>query len=331
MKHLLVAFSAMLMYSCTESLIVDESIIDFDRYHEVMPVMLSQFTVDTVLYVSIGVTQTAFSRLSESYFPTVSNPYIENIGAARQERMEYVSDSVYKAHIALEEGAVFKIGFSFPELSELESYAYDTIPFSSKIISIQYFPEAKEVDNRLLTLVRLEVEPSGAKPETQYEITVIAQGTDSTDILGLPLDSSFMLPSLCNLFSEDQTIIKDRSYPYVLQFNAPSPKKLFFSKKHDNTPFKVDFYYEPPNYTIARGPDGDSENYIIGHKAIIYFRTLSNSYYKHFADRQSQFYARQGDPLYGVGEPVKVFSNIKNGEGIFASYVTDSVSITHEQ
>jgi hypothetical protein len=184
-----------------------------------------------------------------------------------------------------------------------------------------------------MTLVRIEVLPSSLQSVSYYELSVVTTITDSLDYDGLPfIDSSMLIPSLRDLYSNNPIIADEDYYPSVLQFGAFPPTHLFFKKETNKDIFPIDFYYDQPTSTIVGGLSSNtSTTHIYSHRAIIYLKTISYSYYQYHVSRLKQFYSRIGDPLYGVGEPVNVYSNIENGTGIFASYTSDSINYIYQK
>lgn len=327
----LILLLSIIALSCTEGRIFDDDSVDFASLHIEKPVVLSQFTSDSVLYLTIGTTLPAFADSSESRFPIIENATIENLETGIIIDLHPCLDepSQYTADVDLEEGEAFNISFEFPEISQNQVKATDTIPFSSEIVSITLIPEAKKVDNSLLTLVRLLIKPSSFQKVSNYEISVSSQITDSLNIFGFPLDSSMKAPSFRYLYSDDPLITSEVYYPSLLQFDAFPPQKLYFSKVQESETFEIEFYYAPPDFSVANIATGESIYQIYSHASTIYLRTISEAYYKYEISRLNQFYSRKGDPLYGVGEPVSVFSNIENGTGIFAAFVTDSIKANY--
>jgi hypothetical protein len=323
----LILLLSIIVLSCTEGRIFDDDSVDFASFHVETPVVLSQFTTDSVFFLTIGTTLPAFTDSNESRLPLIENATIENLESGITKYLYPCLDkpSQYIADIDLEEGETFRISLKFPEISEKQIKATDTIPFSSEIVSMTLIPEAKEVDNSLLTLVRLLIKPSSFQKVSNYEISVSSQITDSLNIFGFPLDSSMKAPSFRYLHAEDPLITREVYYPSLLQFDALPLQKLYFSKVNESETFEIEFYYTPPDFSIADITTGESIYKIYSHTSTVYLRTISDAYYKYQTSRLNQFYSRKGDPLYGVGEPVSIFSNIENGTGIFAAYVTDSI------
>lgn len=331
MKKTAILIFLFFIFSCSESLVFESENIDFSKLHIQEPVLLSFFTPDTILNITVGATQQAFSENSTPNAPLIKKATIENMGLSLIDTLypSTVNSNQYVSNITLSEGFAYKIELEFQEITQNNLWAIDTIPGSSKIKSIEITPKAKKVENNLLTLVRLEILPSLLQELSFYEITVNTTITDSIDYMGLPLNPADFAD--CRyLYSDDPIIAREDYYPSPLQFDAFPPTHLYFKKQHYSTPFNFEFYYSPPSISNTRISTENTKQQYFSHNATIILKTISENYYKYQASRLSQFYSREGDPLYGVGEPVNVFTNINNGDGIFAAYATDSGKINHK-
>lgn len=319
------------IFSCSESLVFESENIDFSKLHIQEPVLLSLFTPDTILNITVGTTQQAFSENSTPNAPLIKKATIENMDTNLIDTLypNTVNSNQYVSNITLSERFAYKIEIEFQEITQNNLWAIDTIPGSSKIKSIEITPKAKKVENNLLSLVRLEISPSLLQELSFYEITVNTTITDTIDYMGLPLNPA-NFDTYQYLYSDDPIIAREDYYPSPLQFNAFPPKHLYFKKLHYSTPFNFKFYYSPPSISNSSISTENTIQQYFSHKATIILKTISENYYKYQTSRLSQFYSREGDPLYGVGEPVNVFTNINNGIGIFAAYVTDSSKINNK-
>ncbi len=177
----------------------------------------------------------------------------------------------------------------------------------------------------------MEIQPPASEKISFYEIAVIIQITDSIHQNGYPLDSVMLKPRLAYLTSDDPLISEENYYPSILQLDAFPPQQLFFKKEHQSKNFYVEFYYDPPSViatSISEKGEQNTTSQIFSHKATITMKTVSRSYYRYHTSKLMQFYSREGDALYGAGEPVNVFSNVQNGAGIFAAFCSDSICIS---
>lgn len=318
--------------SCAKETEIGNEIVDFTSSYKKMPVILSQFSNDSILFVEIRTTEPAFNRNDSSPNTKIENPTIKNLanGASQILKQNPHNADLYYTNIELAECTAYEIEIDFPEFSEPHISAIDTIPIISKIQSATFTKKAKKVDNDLLTLVQLEVHPFSISKEMNYEIMVVTTITDTTDEMGFPIDTTMIKPTTAYLYSDNPIITKEDYYPSILQFDAFPPTNLYFKTENSSETFLIDFYYTPPMSSSTNMSSGETTTHIYSHSASIFLKTVSSNYYKYHVSRLKQFYSRKGDPLYGVGEPVNVYTNIQNGTGIFASYTCDSINYNYQ-
>lgn len=159
---------------------------------------------------------------------------------------------------------------------------------------------------------------------------VVTTITDTTDEMGFPIDTAMIKPTSAYLYSDNPVIAREDYYPSILQFDAFPPTNLYFKMENNSETFYIDFYYSPPMSSSTNLSTGEKTTHTYSHSATIFLKTVSINYYQYNVSRLKQFYSRKGDPLYGVGEPVKVYTNIQNGTGIFASYTCDSINYSYK-
>jgi hypothetical protein len=108
----------------------------------------------------------------------------------------------------------------------------------------------------------------------------------------------------------------------MLNPDIKKPQYLLFSDKTINGQnVQFEFFYQSKQIL-----DG-------GIRVLLYdiisvqLRNVSADYYKYRSTWLYSVYSKNGDILYGTGEPLNVYSNVKNGYGIFASFNTDIKTI----
>jgi hypothetical protein len=331
-KIFLLIISLSVILSCAKETEIGNDIVDYGSLYKKMPVVLSQFSNDSILFVKFGTTEPAFNKEDAGEFPEILNPVISDLKNGTRHTLEKSSTNaaLYSVKMNLEEGAVYQIDADFPDFDETHVFAYDTIPYVSKIQSLKIISEAKKVDNDLLALVQFEIAPSLFQNISHYEISVVTTITDTTDFNGFPINPAMLIPEFSYLYSDNPLITIEDYYPSILQFDAFPPTNLYFKMVNNSETFLVDFYYSPPMSSITNMGTGETTTHIYSHSASIFLKTVSSNYYKYHVSRLKQFYSREGDPLYGVGEPVNVYTNIQNGTGIFASYTCDSINYSYK-
>ena len=330
-KILLILLCGILFFSCTKRTEFDVSEYNLSGLYTSKPLVLALLSSGSALNIKTGVTVPAFEQNENAAQTIIANGFIqEKNGSVYSLIPDTITNNSYITTLIPEEGGIYSVHLEFPGISGLPLTATDTVPFVSAIQSTERTPNAKRVDDNFLTLIRMGIQPPESEKTSFYEITVITQITDSILPNGYLLDSAMQQPGFAYLTSDDPMISGENYYPSVLQLDAFPPQQLYFKKEHGAKKFYVEFYYDPPSITttsISEKGEQNTTSHLFSHKAMVVLKTVSRSYYRYHTSRLVQFYSREGDALYGAGEPVNVFSNIQNGVGIFAASCSDTTSI----
>ena len=124
------------------------------------------------------------------------------------------------------------------------------------------------------------------------------------------------------LFTNDQVVTSESYYPSPLVLDAKQPYRLLFSDKLINgKTHKLEVTYRAP-LVISGG-----KKYINPHLIFLAFRSVSEDYYRYYTSLLKQMNAVRPEILFGAAEPGTVFSNIRNGYGVFAGYSEDNRTI----
>ncbi len=118
-----------------------------------------------------------------------------------------------------------------------------------------------------------------------------------------------------NLTTADNVITSESYYPSLMSFNVDKPKYLLFSDKSiKGKQYTINISYQPPVSLV-------NDTFLIhSHFATIRLRSVTEDYYKFKTSMLMQHYSKKEDMLYGIGEPLNVFSNINGGMGLFAGF-----------
>ncbi|MBW6479488.1 MAG: DUF4249 domain-containing protein [Bacteroidales bacterium] len=144
-----------------------------------------------------------------------------------------------------------------------------------------------------------------------YEIVVVS---DISDYLYDPKKFS-------PLFSHESFITGESYYPSPLRFDLKEPKHLLFNDNSFNgEDVTLSFYYYPPQFMTAK-------RFVSHHIVSVQLRNITEEYYLFKTSFLQSLYNQKEDILYGMGEPLNVFSNIENGYGIFAGFNESIVQI----
>lgn len=123
------------------------------------------------------------------------------------------------------------------------------------------------------------------------------------------------------LSTNDKAITSESYYPSPILMDAIQPKRLLFNDKLINGKTRtIEINYYPPQY------ESIGQLYISPHIVSLTFRSVSEDYYKYYTTLFKHFNNRRADLLFGIAEPSPVFTNIKNGYGVFAGYTEDNRS-----
>jgi hypothetical protein len=117
------------------------------------------------------------------------------------------------------------------------------------------------------------------------------------------------------LTTYEPIITGESHYPPSIRFDLKKPKYLLFK---DNTingqEIEMDFYF------FARQINTAGTILLLPDIISIQLRNLTEEYYNYRSTLLQSSYNLQEDILYGMGEPLNVYSNVENGYGIFAGY-----------
>ena len=114
------------------------------------------------------------------------------------------------------------------------------------------------------------------------------------------------------LFTHESVITGESYYPSPMQPHLKHPRHLLFNDHSFNGEIKtLSFYYSDPG--------GIGTYYIIS----IQLRNITAEYYYHKTTLLQSLNNQEEDVLYGMREPLNVFTNIENGHGIFAGFNED--------
>jgi len=131
------------------------------------------------------------------------------------------------------------------------------------------------------------------------------------------------------LLSNDNVITSESYYPLTLMFDAKRPKFLPFKDIDFNGKKKeLKIYYRPPHYIHII--NNKETTYISSHLIDVHLRSITEEYYKFRTSFLQHLNNKRGDVLFGMNEPMNVYTNVTNGYGIFAAYQTNSVSLEVE-
>jgi hypothetical protein len=117
-----------------------------------------------------------------------------------------------------------------------------------------------------------------------------------------------------SLFSYEKFITQEGYYPSPLRIDLKKPQYLLFNdRSFDGEEKTISIYYYPPQFM-------QYERYVSRHLGNIQLKNVTEEYYLFKTSYLQGLYNQKENALYGMGEPMNVFTNIENGYGVFAGY-----------
>jgi hypothetical protein len=248
---------------------------------------------------------------SISIFDTISPSPIKNATVLLYKNNVFVDTLQYNSNHKM-----YPLGYTKPFEGPLPGDIYEinilaegfrqisaktTIPEKVEIISFQIIPVAfiDELGGAWSEVILTFKDPPGIS--NYYEIVVGEIDFDPTGFF--------------SLFSYEKIITEESYYPSTLRIDLKKPYYLLFNDSSFNGEEKtLSFYYYPPQF-------GDNiERYISRHLGNIQLKNVSEEYYFFKTSYLQGLYNQKENALYGMGEPMNVFTNIENGYGVFAGY-----------
>lgn len=238
--------------------------------------------------------------------------------------LSYISDGFYKSNIKPEQGKYYKLKVISTNFDEVSSISY--IPVTPQILNIEqqdfavpppvYSSDITEnVPLNKLSITFLD----DANVENYYELKILIKrywaDIQENQIQRCP-----------RLFSYDEVIRNEDILDY-------EPNLFVFSDSLFNGQTKtIDFLYKQDGITM--GCNSDDCVYFYGQYRIYYkFRAISKEMYDYRKSLIKHVYNQPTTGFEVFGDPVPMYSNIKNGLGVFAGYteVYDSIFVEYSE
>ncbi len=247
---------------------------------------------------------------SQSIFDTLNPPSVNNATVLLYKNNSFVDTLSYDSI-----SKMYPLGYQEPFHGPLPGDTYQinivadgfrqisartTIPGKVEIISFQIIPAGfiDDLGGAWSEIVLTFNDPP--EKTNYYEIVVGTIDFDPRDYY--------------SLFSYEKVITEESYYPSPLRIDLKKPHYLLFKDSSFNGEEKtLSFYYDPPQFMTDK-------RYISRHLGNIQLKNVSEEYYRFKTSYIQGLYDQEEDFLYGMGEPMNVYSNINNGYGIFAGY-----------
>ncbi len=223
-------------------------------------------------------------------------------------------------NLMAEVGKAYTIKISHPDYLSIS--ATDTVPEKGIIneIYFEHFTQYDMLDESYSHDLNIRIDDNPNK-NNFYQIKArslrlyINEEWDG-DTTWIPIDTTFYYSSIW-LSNNSPILIDDQiEEADILPFND----KYF---NGDNILLSFQYY-------LPFGGSTDGELHLGEHDLIISFKTTSQQYYNYTKQLQKHTYNQYNDIYNGIGDPVQMTTNIKNGYGIFAAYNPQTFILHHE-
>ncbi len=206
----------------------------------------------------------------------------------------YPDDGYYYSHILAERGKNYSLIVHVPDMDSV--FCEDIIP-EKTIIQSSVCTDSVLIDEDGFVINELKLDFQDFAGPSFYEVELSPKDTVNNYITGLWFKKN-----------SDPVITSTG----LLDYN---PKTLIFSDKMfegKHCSVKIYFAYNwDPNF-----------------KLMLFFRSVSESYYKYKEKQFAYLFSLENDIFSGMSEPINLYSNITGGYGIFACYSSDENPIT---
>jgi len=282
-------------------------------------VIVSFFTVDSIIHIKIEPVTDAFSSISEAVI--INEVKLTNLNTDKSVYLETEVDSVsfYTTEKFIPSARdVFKLEVTTNQ-SAKPIVAIDSIPETAQSFNIanismdvKNYMEGDNFEWNIFSNVRLKFLSESKISPLYMELAVF-----KNDYL-FNEQGEFVVKSgeyKIQLQSSTSFITSEEYYPSLTSMDAFYPQSLLFQcPPGTGDSLTIEFSY---NCSTAASMD---ELISAAHDLRIELRTVSDAFYHYKTALYKQRNAIRGDIIYGAAPPVIVPSNIENGTGIFAGY-----------
>lgn len=292
MKSILAAFLLLvtLFSSCTK-------VIDIDLpKHDSKLVVNSLFCSNIRLPINIGSSTSIMDNTGSSgIYNSIIDLYEDGILV----QSGTISDSIFFASGTVKENSIYRFELSAPGYPNVT--ATDTVPIRTRINALEHNKSVWVNENGLMySQVKIEFTDSPAN-RNFYELKLYV-------FIDSPWEEDTKMYDFVGIGGIPDPVLKD-SWPYFYETRSlPFKDNLF-----NGTECNLDILYRIPN--------NNDEPYDL----IIELNSISRNYYNYKKQLGIYMKTLDSDIFLGAPDPVKLYSNIENGYGIFAAYSSDKV------
>jgi len=278
-----------------------EDVATTDKYvlnaYAVSDSLLSVFVCRTGLH-----TDTAFRIVEHAKLEIRDN-------FSRIDQLKHIGEGVYKTQsLHIEENYEYTLT---AEIDGVELSATTRIPEKKCIIEAKFTTVKPDIEGNPELVMQITFDDS---PENEdfYEIIVYKKNLATTTIDGIRIetraDSTFLE---WYLLSESPVFLAE-NYSMSGNFNTSVFSDKMFTTSRQTMVF---------HYSVL------FNDFIADHDLKIELRHVSREYYLYKKSLMKHFDNQESDFWYGIANPVSLYSNVKNGVGVFAGYASDTTII----
>jgi hypothetical protein len=289
-----ILFSICVLISCTKTIDID--LPD----HDSKLVINSLFTHGERIAVNISRSTSILGGVP----PGVFNAGIKLYRNGELVETVTSSDSIYIAAFGPVENVVYAVEVSAPGFESVT--ATDSMPSKT---SLNYAFSTDEIwideigmKHKLLKLGFSDSDPNKNYYELKLKVRFLSRNYPSHDYT--------YVTKLANIGGVIGPILKDAEQNYVLIKGF-----IFDDSKFNNADCNLEIF--------AGIMNNESDEY----ELIVELNSVSENYYNYKKQLGTYLKKEDGDIFEGIPDPVNLFSNIENGYGIFAGYISDRVVI----
>jgi len=273
---------------------------------------ITPFTSPIPKYLNISLLKSNYIFDSTHYYIndatvyySMNNIIIDTLDYDIQNKTYTISSSIQSYPIAGNKYGITIVKSGFDTISATTIVPQKVEITDTSITPIVYFDETGSVSSE----IRISFNDN-ANIKNYYEIVVSDISYNYNNI-----------NELYRLSTNDKSVVVQSYYPSLDRFDLRMPRFLLFTDDFFNgTSHTMSIYYTPPQTE-------SDHRYISSHYISVHLRNVTKDYFMYKTTMLQHLYQREENILYGMGEPINVHSNIKNGYGIFAAYNTDIVSM----
>lgn len=292
-------------FACTNDIHNIE--VDLSEGFSVEVAVSAFLSPDSTILINCASTQVAFSKqpislpkIERAVFKDISNDISYPLIMTNTDNSVLLSIP----DIKLQKSNIYQIKIETTDPARIIS-VIDTMPAHEVAITdIKISPIRKTTSY----LGSVSFIPNTENLTNYYELVVWKQDVDDESFVSVNAFSQL------NIKTNDKLITREGYYPNVFLLEAKYPQSLLFRLNQQNQNLSINFEYS------AGGGYHAGLTYTWDHNLKVQLRTVSYAYFQYKSSLYKQKYAAEGDLLYGMASPVKVYSNINGSVGVIGSY-----------